>query len=136
MSIEVNNKCIKCGDQTAEQYVWCDMRHDFVCFDCHTKCEHYVGDCFIRGADCKLKHNTDNRQIFVFTANSEEVAAARLIYKKWTAERLEEQFDAMHKSYLASDDATHRAAYRVHLAAIYLEIQDKQNAYVCIQNKN
>lgn len=136
MAIEAKNKCRICGDSGADKYVWCDMRHDFICFDCHTKCEHYVGDCFMAGADCKLKYNTDNRQIFVFTANRDEVAAARLTYKNYNLEQLEARFDAIHTSYLASDDAHHRTSFRVHLAAIYLEIQDRQNAYVCIHNSD
>lgn len=136
MAIEVKNKCPICGDSSADNYVWCDMRHDFICFDCHTKCEHYVSDCFMKNLDCKLKGNTDNRQIFVFTANREEVAGARLTYKNYTLEQLESRYDAIHTSYLASNDAWHRASYRVHLAAIYLEIQDRQNAYVCVHNPN
>ncbi|MBO5211448.1 MAG: hypothetical protein J6B80_05915 [Clostridia bacterium] len=136
MPIEANNKCFKCGDRNAEKYVWCDKQHDFICFDCHTKCEHYDGNCFMRGADCKLKYNTDNRQIYVFTANRDEVAAARPTYKNLTLKQLEERFDGIHTSYLESNDGQHKAAYRVHLAAIYLEIQDRQNAYVCIHNSN
>lgn len=136
MAIEANNKCVKCGDQAAEQYVWCDIHHNFICLDCHTKCEHYDGNCFMKGADCKLKHNTDNRQIFVFTANRDEVAVARLTYKPYTLEQLEARWDAIHTSYLASNDAHHRASFRVHLAAIYLEMQDRQNAYVCVHNQN
>lgn len=136
MPIEAKNKCRLCDDSGADKYVWCDLQHDFICFDCHTKCEHYDGNCFIRGADCKLKHNTDNRQIYVFMANSEEVAAMRIKYKPLTAEQLEAKFNELNASHNASDDAVQRARWRVHLAAIYLEIQDKQNAYVCIQNNN
>ena len=134
MPIEVNNKCVKCGDTTAENYVWCDMRHDFICFGCHTKCEHYDGNCFMKGADCKLKHNTDNRQIFVYTANKEDVAVTRLKYKDFTLEQLNNRFNEAHERYLASDNAMHRAAFRVMLAALYLEMQDRQNAYVCVHN--
>ena len=136
MPIDVKNKCVKCGDREAEKYIWCDMRHDFICFDCHTKCEHYDGNCFMKGADCKLKYNTDNRQIFVFMANKDEVAGARLMYKNYTLEQLNARWEAIYKSYLASNDATHNASYRAHLAAIYLEIQDKQSAYLCIHNPN
>ena len=132
MAIEVNNKCIKCGDTTAEKYVWCIERHDFVCEDCHKKCNHYDGNCFMKGADCKLKHNTDNRQIFVFTANRDEVSANRIKYKNLTLEELETRFNTIHIRYLASDNAVVRASLRVKLAAIYLEIQDKQNSYVCV----
>lgn len=136
MAIEAKNRCVKCRDTDAENYIWCDKEHDFICFDCHSKCEHYDGNCFMSGADCKLKHNTDNRQIFVFMANKDEVAGARLTYKNYTLEQLNARWEAIYKSYLASDDAMHNASYRAHLAALYLEIQDRQNAYLCMHTPN